>query len=203
MQWKAMLVCFWPGLKETWAGASWLAFAWCTGLALGCNLCLAGTFLWPTSLPPVVIPVAWFAVAMVWILGVWRELRCYSPAWASDTGDPGLFNLAQAEYLKGHGFEAQELLVRSLEQSPEDVDARLLLASLFRRTRQWDSAQETLARLELSARADKWRLEIEIERKLIERDADLDSAALTGEVSEDSVNPDDTDSDEDSTAQAA
>jgi thioredoxin-like negative regulator of GroEL len=133
------------------------------------NFALATSFVGPDLWGSLLGRVAWLIVAAFWAAGAWRNLRQLpqllapeSPKAAAD-----LFPQAQAEYLRGHWFEAEALLARQLRTSPEDAEARLLLATLERRTGRWDDAQRELRRLKQCEAASKWQLEIEREESLL------------------------------------
>jgi thioredoxin-like negative regulator of GroEL len=83
--------------------------------------------------------------------------------------DRGLFIAAQGEYLKGHWFEAENLLQEMLVRSPADVDAHLLLATLYRHTRRIDEAHERLRLMERLDGVERWQSEIGVERRLLAR----------------------------------
>jgi len=72
-------------------------------------------------------------------------------------------------YLQGQWFEAEKSLVQLLRQNPRDVEARLMIATLFRRTRRWDEALRQLDQLERLEASQAWALEIQRERALIEQ----------------------------------
>jgi thioredoxin-like negative regulator of GroEL len=133
------------------------------------NFALATSFVGPDLWGSLLGRVAWLIVAAFWAAGAWRNLRQLpqllapeSPKAAAD-----LFPQAQAEYLRGHWFEAEALLARQLRTSPEDAEARLLLVTLERRTGRWDDAQRELRRLKQCEAASKWQLEIEREETLL------------------------------------
>jgi len=70
-------------------------------------------------------------------------------------------------YLQGQWFEAEKKLVSLLRQNPRDVEARLLIATLFRHTRRWEEALRQLDQLERLEASRAWALEIHRERELI------------------------------------
>jgi cytochrome c-type biogenesis protein CcmH/NrfG len=80
-----------------------------------------------------------------------------------------LFVRAQTEYLKGHWFEAETLLGQLLEEQDSDVDAQLMLATLYRRTRRVEDGQSKLKVLERMDGAEKWALEMAREREMLDR----------------------------------
>jgi len=106
-----------------------------------------------------------------WIVSAWNSHK-----WVVRTrrlskrpGFDQLFVQAQSEYLKGHWLEAETLLKQLLEQSDRDVDAHLLLASVYRRSNRRADAICQLDLLSRLERAGKWGLEIEQERQLLQR----------------------------------
>src|SRR5947199_9405313 len=79
----------------------------------------------------------------------------------------GLFREAQQEYLKGHWIEAELLIRRLLKLAPAHVEARLLLASIERRSQRLDEAKGSMLDLRRIA-GEKWQLEIEMDLRQIE-----------------------------------
>jgi cytochrome c-type biogenesis protein CcmH/NrfG len=72
-----------------------------------------------------------------------------------------------SEYLQGSWFEAETKLLGLLRSAPRDVEARLLVATLLRRTRRHAEALDQLDRLERLRDAAKWSREISEERQHI------------------------------------
>ncbi len=91
-------------------------------------------------------------------------LRVPSPELLED-----LFARAQGEYLKGNWFECEVAINRLLEEKPDDVDARLLLASLLRRLGHGEEARQRLRELATLEGAGKWQLEIAREWQLLSK----------------------------------
>ena len=81
-----------------------------------------------------------------------------------------LFNQAQREYLKGHWEETEILLNRRLAKQPRDVEARLLLATMFRRSLRLEESLEQLDVMQRFDESARWLFEINRERELIELD---------------------------------
>jgi len=84
-----------------------------------------------------------------------------------DLGRPVVSREALTEYLQGSWFEAEAILGRLLRQVPRDVEGRLLLATVLRRTQRHDEALEQLDRLERLRDAARWSREIADERQRI------------------------------------
>jgi len=72
-------------------------------------------------------------------------------------------------YLQGQWFEAEKRLIQLLRQNPRDVEARLMIATLFRHTRRWEEALRQLDQLERLEASQAWALEIQRERAVIEQ----------------------------------
>jgi hypothetical protein len=122
------------------------------------NLVLVSSFVWPELLPSPLIILSWLVVFGVWCLSLIRSYRSLPELLNMEgVGDRGLFIQAQGEYLKGHWLEAESLLQQLLCQSPRDVDAHLLLATLYRHSRRVDDAWERLSLLQRLEGAERWR----------------------------------------------
>ncbi len=176
--WERFAYRCWPGLADTWSGRRIQGLVWSVGMAWLANLLLIGTVLGANRVSTEILFSAWLMFAAIWLWGTRRDaVRRRNALRPPGLEEQGLFNLAQAEYLKGHWFEAQALLEQLLELSPGDADAQLMLATLFRRTKQWQAARDTLLRLEANELAEKWRLEIDHERRILDRSQHNDESA--------------------------
>ena len=112
-------------------------------------------------------------LACVWIvsiLRVRREISNFLSNKSASEPEPGLFIRAQAEYLRSNWFEAESLF-RRLTDCRDDVEANLMLATLYRRTGREDRAKRQLQVLAQSPAASAWSFEIQRELELIERAA--------------------------------
>jgi hypothetical protein len=165
-----LVICLWPGLAGLWLKGRWVGLLEALAFAVLLNASLAASSLGPERIGFTLFSVIWLVVAAAWCAGFWRNLRqlpellAPSPA-ASSVVD--LYPEAQAEYLKGHWFEAETLLARQLQSSPEDVECRLLLATLYRRTKRPEDAERQLRRLEQCETSYRWQFEIQQERVLL------------------------------------
>jgi hypothetical protein len=117
------------------------------------------------------LPHAWLALAVLWVAGFWWAARCQpSLRDRSDAPDQrDLFIQAQGEYLKGHWVEAQTLLEQSIRRDPQDIESHLLLASVFRRSGQFELSHTQLGRLSELDGVAKWQFELRREQILLER----------------------------------
>jgi hypothetical protein len=151
-----------------WRRGDWWALLTAIGFAAVLNGALVCTFAWPAWLPAWVTFFGWILIAILWASLVWHEFHCL-PALrgGQDAAAASLLAKAQQEYLKRDWFETEVLLQRVLRDDRDDVDARLMLATLYRHTGRLEEADETLSQLERMEGAGKWKLEISRERNLI------------------------------------
>ena len=171
MQGSSLFTCLWPGLPRLWWRGDWRALLTAIGFAAALNFGLVTSLLWPQSLPAAVEGVGWVVMSVFWLASVWQGRR-YLPERQKDTPNrenQDLFARAQAEYLKGHWYEAETLCRELLKQSEIDIETRLMLATLCRRTGRIQDAREELTKLERMDGSEKWALETARERKLLER----------------------------------
>lgn len=182
MRASPVVMCCWPGLPRLWLRGDWLALGIALAFGVALNLLLASTVVRPDWLPEIVPVVGWFALGGGWLACVVRAHRnlpqLRQPVSAAD--NRGLFLQAQGEYLQGHWYEAELLLLQLLRQSLRDVDARLMLATLYRRARRYEEAGEELSQLEKLDGAEKWQWEMVAERQLLKQamaKTTVDSAA--------------------------
>jgi uncharacterized protein HemY len=138
-------------------------------------LLLNGVLL--TSFTPVSWPSAkwsgpgWVALVAFWVIGLWqasRQAASYRDPRQSQS-QQDLFIRAQAEYLRGRWVEAQSLLERLIREHPEDIESRLLLSSVFRRSGRIDLSRKHLRRLTQLPGATAWQWEINRELSLLDR----------------------------------
>jgi hypothetical protein len=170
MQTTPYFVCLWPGLPRLWWRGDWSALALAVAFGVGLNLLLAASFVYPELLPAQGTTAGWTVLGLVWLVSAALAYRSLPDLRDPPTvDDRGLFIQAQAEYLKGHWFEAETLLRRILRHCSRDADALLMLATLYRRTKRWDEARRQLDRLERLDGSRKWRLEIAQERERLRK----------------------------------
>ncbi|MEM7454179.1 MAG: tetratricopeptide repeat protein [Planctomycetota bacterium] len=174
MRWGSVLLCSWPGLARLWVRGHAGSLIIAIGFAILLNLALVSTFLWPDSLGETFPLIAWPVIFLVWIASVKVSLHNLpdllavgKPFRESLDSSATLFNQAQDEYLKGHWTEARALLERRLDRQPRDVEARLMLATLFRHSRQMELALEHLQQLQQIDQSARWQSEIDRELRLI------------------------------------
>lgn len=171
MQGSSLFTCLWPGLPRLWWRGDWRALLTAIGFAAALNFALVTSFLWPQSLPSLVEGIGWVVILVFWLAAAWQG-RQYLPEPSGKAGNrenQDLFIRAQEEYLKGHWYEAETLCRQLLKQTEMDVETRLMLATLCRRTGRFQDGSRELAKLERMDEANKWALETARERSLLER----------------------------------
>ena len=159
------LTCCWPGLAELWLVGSWSALATAVGFAILLNLALAVSLVWTQLLTGEVRFALWTAVGSLWVFGIWTAWRT---TLARPEPDGDLFSRALGEYLQGNWFAAEALLEQLLKADARDIEAQLLLATLFRRTARLQESRTQLDRLSRSPGSEKWLMEIQRERLLLD-----------------------------------
>jgi hypothetical protein len=166
MPWAMVL---WPGLARIYSQGAWQGLAWAVGFTALVNLALVATFVHETLLPVPTRSVLWMALAVVWLVsfaGPSGWARKGKQARPLDPDDPR-FQQALDHYLRANWFEAEKELKELLQEEPRDLDARLMLATLYRHTWRLDEAAEELEALGLFEGTEKWELEIHREWELL------------------------------------
>lgn len=174
--WGPKLLCGWPGLPGLWYRGSFFSLLVAIGFSILLNVALVTSFVWPWMLGETFLAIAWPLILLVWSISAvttYRrlpDLMSVSPSEkVADQRPPDtLFNQAQSEYLRGHWQESASLLQRLILRQPRDMEARLLLATLFRHTRQFENAKIQLDELMKFDESVEWVFEIERERELLD-----------------------------------
>ncbi len=167
---RRRMMCVWPGLPDLWDGrvggllpallfAALLQFALFVGQ------------IWPDLLSPASRLVVCFGVVLFWM--AWAvpqvlRLAAESRVRSTPATTEHLFQIAQREYLTGNLFQAEQLLEQLLEQSPEDTEAKLYLATLYRRAGRQAEALNVLNELQSTPAARTWHWEVDRERRLMQ-----------------------------------
>jgi hypothetical protein len=169
---RTILLHCWPGLAELWTGGSLrgLTIAVIFGVVL--QLAMVASLLWPGWLGPLSRTVVWFCVVGFWCIGA-AEGFARACGWGGPRGTgidvEHLFQTAQREYLRGEWQEAERLLVQILAADAGDVDARILLAMVYRRSDRLGPARKQLRQLSAMEGAAKWQFEVLGERQLLKQ----------------------------------
>jgi tetratricopeptide (TPR) repeat protein len=181
------LLSVWPGLARLWLRGHWAGLAVAIGFGGLLQLAFVVTFVWPQllsrDLPVWATPIgAWLLVVGFWIAGLRSNLALRREIAREAMGNPlavePLLRRAQVEYLKGNWIEAEATVDELLRQRPADVEARLLLATLYRRTKRLDEARKQLEAIIALPSASTWIDEIETEMKRLEAKSDAGSPLL-------------------------
>lgn len=169
----------WPGLPQLWFDGAWTGLALSIGFSFLLNLLLVASLVWVELLEPNVLRLGWLSLVLAWTCSLalmgWGER--VNAAQIDSPAQQDLFRHALAEYLRGTWFEAEALCEQVVVRDPRDVDARLMLATLMRRTKRYADARLQMAELERLENANKWQSEIQHEKQLLEQLEDVRRAA--------------------------
>jgi hypothetical protein len=161
--------CLWPGLSALWVRGRWsglvvaAAFAALVNFALIVTLAAgllpaAGLSRWPIAAG------TWILVVGLWVLGIrFARQELSRPDAQPHAAIDNSLHEAQTHYLKAHWIESETLVRKLLVERPDDVEGRLLLATILRRTGRAAAAQRLLTELTADPAAAHWRWEIECE----------------------------------------
>ncbi|MGA2621636.1 MAG: hypothetical protein ABSF26_28890 [Thermoguttaceae bacterium] len=178
MRWTVYL---WPGLPQIARGGGWAALVVAVGAAVLLNAALVTTWIWPDWIARELRIISWALLAVTWVAaaGVSARSDRRRKARSAQPDDDG-FREALLEYLKGNWFGTEQVLARLLHRDRDDPEARLMLATLLRRTRRLDEATRELNFLARLDRAESWawetRREGELLRQARQPAADADDA---------------------------
>lgn len=167
--------CLWPGLPQLWYCGHWTGLTLAVGFSLLLNVTLLGSFVWTDVASRELQVSAWILLGTAWgfwVMSAWRWRRAAQRDAQNEPDD--LFPAAIGEYLKGNWFEAEGLLDRLIQSDPQDIDARLMLATLWRHTGRRNEARLALKHLQRVEGSGKWMPEIQNE---LERLAEAEPTA--------------------------
>ncbi|MFO7906417.1 MAG: tetratricopeptide repeat protein [Planctomycetota bacterium] len=164
----------WPGLSGLWHAGSLPGLGAAVAFTALLNTLLLESFVRSGTPGGDWNRYGWIILGAFWGLGLWRAAR--HPVSASNSSgahhQQDLLIQAQGEYLKGHWVEAQTVLEQLIHANPRDVEAHLLLSSVFRRSRRIELSRKQLRRLYELDEAARWRFEIEREFALLDQTAE-------------------------------
>ncbi|MGQ9760391.1 MAG: tetratricopeptide repeat protein [Thermogutta sp.] len=158
-------VYLWPGTAPLLVRPTIVGWLGSAAMAVVFHLALAATILWPEWLSPVERGLLWAALGVAWLSGVawsYELVRGRSKRDPRDTS-PDSFPQAMHAYLAGNLAHAESLVRAILRKSPRDVEAALLLATIWRRRGQLDAAEKLLRNLARLEMAQPWLWEIQRE----------------------------------------
>lgn len=162
---------FWPGAVRISRHEGLAGLLMAAGFALLLNVWLMTSWIWTDWAMSTVSWSLGLAAATTWLLG-WLDAQRVQRRWAEmQQQDPhlDLFLAARSEYLRGDWESAQSRLEDLLRVHPQDVEARLLLATLMRHRGEVDLGREQLRQLQRWREASRWNQEIRREWDLLER----------------------------------
>jgi hypothetical protein len=141
---------------------------------------LLASLVWREWIGGDTLKIGYAALGVVWLLAWWqsRTERRNARIEIMASGAPELaetekrrsqmdqmFREAQQRYLENDWVAAEQLLLILLKQDARDVEARLMLSTLWRHQGRLEEAGRQLDRLERLEAAGKWRQEIAAERE--------------------------------------
>lgn len=162
----------WPGFVGVVRRGLWDQLALALLFGVFAQATLFVNFFWSDCPSGYLRASACVAFLIAWIfLGAVASgrLKRYEKSLLFDA-DGALFLEAQTRYLRGEWFEAECALKSVLKKNPQDAEALLLLATLYRHIKRFSEARQTLAALEKLEAADYWAYEIGLEKKAIQSD---------------------------------
>lgn len=180
MRIQLVLSCLLPGFAPLWYRGRWSGLMVALGFTFALNTVLLVTFVWPWLVHTALLLGAWLLLGCVWSFSIWRSIqrlrdsRCLVDRLEQDSDEA--YREAQLHYLQGNWHEAEELLQATLKTAPEDIESRLMLATMYRHTDQSDQAAKQLRLLTRLEGAEQWELEIRRERELLKASVDLPSS---------------------------
>lgn len=184
LHWAAYL---WPGLPHLWLRGSWAGLALALGFTVLANVTAVTVCVYPELLAPRLklacggVTIAIWLAALVETRSELRRIAARRQAelagieseedladkQSAETADRKFIE-CQTAYLRGDWITTERGLLDLLTGSPGDIQARLLLATLWRRQGRNPEAAAQLRRLERLEAARPWGQEIESERKRLE-----------------------------------
>jgi hypothetical protein len=171
------LAYLWPGLPTILTNGSWLGLAWASGFAVLINLLILSSVWWPELFVSHVRNGLWLATAVFWGGATITSLRALRDS-VPEEDVAATYGDATRLYLQADWFGAEQILIDLIGRNSRDVDAGLMLASLWRHTGRIGEASQQLDRLELLDGARKWMLEIHQERKLLDKATEANESVL-------------------------
>jgi cytochrome c-type biogenesis protein CcmH/NrfG len=171
MRVPSRITWLWPGLNRLWWRGEPAALAVAVAFAILLNLVIWASVDRSTTVPQAWVWVGWLVCLIFWGAGIWSAGRYDEKQTQRNAAQAqqDLLNRAQAEYLRGSWSEAQAILERQIRHNPDDVEAHLLLSSVFRRSGRVEQSRRRLEHASRLEGADRWRLEIQRERTFLDR----------------------------------
>lgn len=169
-----------------WVEGSWAGLALAIGFTALVNLAIVNLFIWPELMEPRVKWVGGAALAVLWLAALWEtrgELRRQAERRQAELDgrvDPAeqlaadrqaaanrQLVVAQRLYLAGDWVEAERTLLQLTKSNKQDIEAQLLLATVWRHLGRTRQAASRLRRIAKFDAAKQWQFEIARELELI------------------------------------
>jgi len=169
MRKKPWAIYVWPGLPHIWMRGSWPALGVAAVAAALLGAALVCSFGWTELISPAMRRVLWASLGAVWcVAAILSAVKLRHDAAEKPAGGcENPFGRAVDLYLKGDHYQVERILQDLLCEDVRDLDARMMLATLLRRTGRHDEARRQLDQLACFEGAEKWELEIQKERGLL------------------------------------
>ena len=169
------ILCLWPGSGGVLRQGRWsfLMIALAYGLAL-CGVVMLN-FYWTELLAGNLRRAVYIMLVVLWLILSGKssrmEKQCHRMR-LPPPPDKDTLPDAQQHYLQGNWFEAECCLNMLLKNNLRDIEAMLMLATLYRHKERYDEAGNLLRELKRLEDAISWKYEIRSEkRKLIAANA--------------------------------
>lgn len=158
-------------MAALWVRPTLMGWLGSAATAVVFHLALAATILWPEWLSPQERMLVWIALGVAWLSGVAWSYQFLRREEARQHRRPAedRFPAATEAYLRGNLAAAESLVREILRECPRDVEAALLLATIWRRREQFDAAEKLLRNLARLDLAIPWLWDIERELLRIQK----------------------------------
>ena len=152
----------WPGLPQLTKRGTWTALFWALATAFLADGVIITRFIWPETFNLFWDNVILGAFTGVYVIGciVSYQIEKVRDASSQNTNNTDLFPEAQKRYLEGKYFEAEQALVKLLNNNPEDIAARMLLIDLLIVNRRLEEALNVLQQTLDFPEAIPWKWEL-------------------------------------------
>lgn len=179
------LAYLWPGLPHLWVEGSWAGLALAIGFTVLFNLAVVNLVVWPEMLQAEAKWVGGVALAGLWLAALVEtrgELRRQAErrrAEAENRPDPEAERqkklaeecdrqliAAQRLYLAGDWGGAERILLPLAKNNKHDIEAQLLLATVWRRQGRTKEAAKRLRWLMRLEASGPWRFGLENELRI-------------------------------------
>lgn len=159
------ILYLWPGLPQCCQG-KWLGLILAVAVALILDTAVIATFGWSDAFSWDLCRILWVSFGVAWVAGC-----VFSLGWGSCRASDrdAHFKKAMDHYLRGEVVEAEQALKARIAADPADVEAHLLLATLFRHAGRVEEAKKQLNWMQSLEGASRWALEIAQEKNLLQK----------------------------------